>query len=124
MPTLALHHRGVVIRRYPLEGESVTIGRKSDNDIQLDDPAVSSRHARVRLEQSPYLEDHLEAILEDLDSTNGTRVNHQAIESQPLKAGDVIHIGHYTFVYESGEPIPPEQTAIFLPGEHPTGGEK
>ena len=61
-----------------LDKERVTIGRHSDNDISLDDKAVSGHHAVILT----ILQD---SFLEDLDSTNGTEVNRHNIRKHRLK---------------------------------------
>lgn len=78
---------------FELSKERVTIGRHSDNDICLNDKAVSGHHAVV----ITILQD---SFLEDLDSTNGTQVNGKQIAKHPLSSGDVIAIGRNTLKYE------------------------
>lgn len=78
---------------FPLTKERVTIGRHPDNDIALNDKAVSGHHAVV----ITILQD---SFLEDLDSTNGTQVNGKAIAKHPLSDGDVISVGRNTLKYE------------------------
>jgi len=75
-----------------LEKEVMTIGRKEDNDIRIENLAVSGHHAKILT----IFED---SFLEDLGSTNGTYVNGRAIDKQPLKHGDVITIGKHELRY-------------------------
>ncbi|MEX2468601.1 MAG: FHA domain-containing protein [Pseudohongiellaceae bacterium] len=75
-----------------LDQEVMTIGRKEDNDIRIDNLAVSGHHAKLLT----IFED---SFLEDLDSTNGTYVNGQPITKHPLKHGDVITIGKHELRY-------------------------
>ncbi|MBU5485163.1 FHA domain-containing protein [Clostridium sp. MSJ-11] len=71
----------------PIKGE-ITIGRKEGNTFILDDPYISSFHARVYFKNDDY-------IIEDLDSTNGILVNEVRIEDRTrLKIGDIIKIGN------------------------------
>ncbi len=83
-----------------LEAEKpVTIGRLSDNDIQLDAPDVSRRHASlVKREQAYYLN--------DLDSSNGTFVNEQPVKSVELHDGDLIRIGNFLLTFRDGQVTP------------------
>lgn len=67
------------------EGSS-TIGRAPDNTIVLDSPDVSRRHARLERSGS-----HLRIY--DLNSTNGTRINGEAIHISDVQDGDEIRIG-------------------------------
>lgn len=82
---------------HELSEEAVTIGRAPENLIQLDDPSVSGRHAQLQ-----FLGETCE--LKDLDSTNGTRVNGQAITAVSLRAGDRIHFGKVEARFECQEP--------------------
>ncbi len=116
MARLVLSHAGVVLKTYELEKESISIGRRSGADIQLDDAVVSSQHARVFRVPSDYLEGHYDYWIEDLGSTNGTVVNDKKI-TQPvmLKNGDTVRIGRHRFTFDSGQGTGHEQTAIYLP---------
>ena len=77
---------------------TTTLGRESDNDIVLDEAAVSRKHAEIITNESGY-------HLRDLDSTNGTFVNRQKVgEGQHLlNHGDVIRLGggDTTFVFRN-----------------------
>ena len=82
-----------------LERDCFTIGRKPDNDLSIDDHTVSSHHARVIRVQSVY-------FLEDLNSTNGTAVNGQAIERAQLHDADVITIGQHRMIFQDSGTVP------------------
>ena len=72
---------------YPLEKESIAIGRNASNTIQINDPEMSRRHARLQLQGGKY-------VIEDLGSTNGTHVNGQRLAAPyVLKPGDVVSFG-------------------------------
>ena len=78
---------------YDLSGE-VLLGRGDDVDIRLEDSFASSRHARL----VPQGET---TVLEDLGSTNGTRLNGEPLAGpQPLHPGDRIQIGDSEFAFE------------------------
>ncbi|MBW1729829.1 MAG: FHA domain-containing protein [Deltaproteobacteria bacterium] len=85
-----------VIKEYPFQKESITIGRKPENDITIDNLAVSGYHARVDKTGSEY-------ILTDLQSTNGTFVNDKKIVSHKLSHGDNIIIGKHTLLFLAPE---------------------
>ena len=59
MPKLLLKHEGMILNTYELKEGKTTIGRKSDNDIQLNDAVASSHHACIVLKPNEYLEEHL-----------------------------------------------------------------
>lgn len=76
-----------------LEEELITIGRSAENAVQIDDPSVSGRHAQLHRVGETF-------HLQDLDSTNGTRVNGEAISSAALKVGDRIRFGKVEACFE------------------------
>ena len=117
MAKLLLKHEAVTLSSYKLEQDEIGIGRNPENDIQLDDAAVSGKHAKITRQPNEYLEDHFDYTIEDLGSTNGTRVNGKRISRQILKHGDTISIGGHNFVYDSGQIQDMETTAIFLPDD-------
>jgi pSer/pThr/pTyr-binding forkhead associated (FHA) protein len=82
----------LVLKEILLDKERITIGRKPQNDIQIDNLAISGAHAVV----VTILHD---AFLEDLDSTNGTFVNGQQIKKHFLQNNDVIELGKYRLKY-------------------------
>lgn len=77
---------------FPLDKESVVIGRRTGNDIQIDNLAVSGAHARVLT----ILRD---SFLEDLNSTNGVFINGVRIKRQALQDGDLVTIGKHQLRY-------------------------
>ncbi len=118
MARLLLSLDGQVLAEYNMNKERYTIGRLPDNDVRIDNPAVSGHHALV----INILND---SFLEDLNSTNGTYVNGKLIKKHALQHGDVITIGHHQlrFVDEQGEEAGAdefEKTMIIRPGM--TGG--
>lgn len=72
---------------YPLEKTDLILGRDLSNDIVVNDPEVSRRHARLILQEGSY-------ILEDLSSTNGTFIRGQRLGAPlVLRPGETITIG-------------------------------
>ncbi|HEX3691887.1 MAG TPA: FHA domain-containing protein [Solirubrobacteraceae bacterium] len=99
---MAAHGPALVIRSgggragesFAVEGESMTIGRRPDCDVFLDDVTVSRDHARlVRRGDAWYLD--------DCGSLNGTYVNRSRIESQRLAEGDEVQIGKYKLTFHA-----------------------
>jgi pSer/pThr/pTyr-binding forkhead associated (FHA) protein len=84
-------------RSIELTADSFTIGRKTDNDLPIDDHTVSSRHAKIVRVQSVY-------FLEDLKSTNGTAVNGKPVERAQLHDADVITIGQHRIIFQDNAP--------------------
>lgn len=109
---LVLSLNASVLGDFSLEKERITIGRKPDNDIQVDNLAVSGQHAAI----ITILND---SFLEDLDSTNGTFVNGKLIKKHALKNGDVISVGKHELKYVNEEASADddfEKTMIIRPG--------
>lgn len=77
---------------YDLVGEEIVIGRNPTTDITLLDEGISREHAVIL-----YDADALAYVIEDLQSTNGTKVNGKRIRSAPLNEGDEIQIGQTLF---------------------------
>jgi pSer/pThr/pTyr-binding forkhead associated (FHA) protein len=113
MAKLVLSLNGVVQGEYDLSKERLTIGRKPENDIPIDNLAVSGKHALV----ITILDD---SFLEDLGSTNGTYVNGKLIKKHALKNGDVIAIGKHELKYVNEHATADddefEKTMIIKPG--------
>ncbi|MFZ4483064.1 MAG: FHA domain-containing protein [Chthoniobacterales bacterium] len=86
-------------------GSVLTIGRLGDNDVQLDDGSVSSRHAEIVVEDGG-------AVLRDLGSTNGTFLNAEQVAGEhSLSEGDEIYFGGVRSVFMepvavAAEPLP------------------
>lgn len=115
MARLVLLRDGVGIHSYVLHEEPLSIGRHADSGVRLNHAAVSLNHARITMRPDPYLDGHREALLEDLDSTNGTLVNGEPIRQQVLRHGDLIRIGQYEFSYDADSSDTLDSTVIYLP---------
>ena len=117
MPKIFLKHEGVTLNTYVLKNGTTSVGRKSDNDIQLNDANASSHHTHIILKPNEYLDSQMDALIEDLGSTNGTLVNGQIIHSVALRDGDDIQVGNHHFIYDSEQSVSLDETAIYLPDE-------
>ncbi len=93
MPSLKLNFKNKTLENFPLrKGYSLTIGRKRNNDIIIENLAVSSHHAKIDSVGDEF-------VLIDLQSKNGSFVNEKLITSHFLKPGDVISIGKHSLVF-------------------------
>jgi pSer/pThr/pTyr-binding forkhead associated (FHA) protein len=73
--------------KFRIKPSAITsIGRGTDSDVVLDDPATSRRHAHIEFVDGKY-------VLKDQASANGTVVNEQRVTEKALSDGDVIRIG-------------------------------
>jgi len=79
-PKFLLKFHAAVIKEIPIDKTSLTIGRKPDNDVIIDNMAVSSHHARIIMQGRTYM-------IEDLQSTNGTKVNGESAQIWKRKQG-------------------------------------
>jgi len=114
MAYLALSVEDVVINKWQLEKGELSIGRASSNDIQINDTAVSSKHAKLITGPDPFIEDRLITYLEDLDSTNGTELNGSKISREQLNYDDIITIGFNQFQLIDKESNKLDETAIII----------
>src|SRR6201998_1195219 len=103
MSRLLLKFESATLKEVPLGTRPVTIGRAPDNDIQIDNLAVSNYHARVYVEAGSL-------VVEDLNSLNGSFLNEIRVDRAMLKDGDTILIGkHHIFVDQTHDTaLPPD----------------
>lgn len=86
----------------PIDRVIYNIGRRSDNDLVLDDPRVSRTHLQIRAIRGRF-------VLFDLNSTGGTLVNGNPIREHTLSAGDVIQLGSIALIYGEDSPDWPDE---------------
>ncbi|MCJ7453086.1 MAG: FHA domain-containing protein [Steroidobacteraceae bacterium] len=101
MARLVLSLDGQSLAEYNMSKERYTVGRLPDNDIRIDNAAVSGHHALI----INILND---SFLEDLNSTNGTYVNGKIVKKHALQHSDSITIGHHTLRFVESESDEPE----------------
>ena len=115
MARLILSLDGQVMAEYNMNKERYTIGRLPDNDIRIDNPAVSGHHSLI----INILND---SFLEDLNSTNGTYVNGKLIKKHELQHGDVITAGHHQLRFVEDDDAHQdefEKTMVIQPSQRP-----
>ena len=122
MPKMIVSIDGVVIKEVQLTKERTSLKRRPYNDLVIDNLAVSGEHAAFLLEGDT-------ALVEDLNSTNGTYVNGKAIRRQALAHGDLVEIGKYKirFVGEGQElsaAAPVSAPAPAAPPAAPSAGDE
>jgi hypothetical protein len=113
MARLILSLENQVLAEYNMNKERYTVGRLPDNDVRIDNPAVSGHHALI----INILND---SFLEDLNSTNGTYVNGKLIKKHALQHGDLITCGHHQLRFidsqsSENEPDEFEKTMVLQP---------
>ncbi len=115
MAVLAQLVDGVVVTQFPVEGTVVTIGRHPDNDIRIDEIAVSGNHAIIEVERNSYLDGVKDYYITDQGSTNGTFINDIRLQGrQRLNSHDLIRIAWNTFRFIDEEENSLESTAYIL----------
>jgi pSer/pThr/pTyr-binding forkhead associated (FHA) protein len=115
MARLVLSLDGQVMAEYNMNKERYTIGRLPDNDIRIDNAAVSGHHSLI----INILND---SFLEDLNSTNGTYVNGKLIKKHALQHGDVITAGHHQLRFVEDDEAQQdefEKTMVIQPSARP-----
>jgi pSer/pThr/pTyr-binding forkhead associated (FHA) protein len=114
MARLILSLDNQVLAEYNMTKERYTVGRLPDNDVRIDNPAVSGHHSLI----INILND---SFLEDLNSTNGTYVNGKLIKKHALQHGDVITIGHHQLRFSDQQTNETEQDEFEKTMVIPTG---
>lgn len=99
MPKLLLKFNAAVIKEIPFDKDSLTVGRKPDNDIVIDNPAISGHHCKISVQGGTY-------FVEDLESTNGTFVNEKRVKKSGLHHNDIVGLAKHALVFI--EDAPPE----------------
>lgn len=94
MAKLLLKFQQTLLKEVPITQPVISVGRLPDNTVQLDNPAVSSYHAKIYWDRDHY-------AVEDNNSLNGTYVNQLRVTRHDLKDGDSILIGKHTLVFTS-----------------------
>lgn len=89
---------GCALARYPVGDRALSIGRGSENTVQLPDSSVSTRHAELTRQGQSL-------VLRDLGSRNGTFVDDgtEKIRQVVVKPGQIIRIGRYWLSFETSE---------------------
>lgn len=82
---------------YSLTSDETLIGRNPTTDITLLDDGISREHTVILFDESDGT-----FTIEDLQSTNGTKVNGKRVRSATLSDGDEIQIGHTRFEFHVG----------------------
>jgi len=92
MAKIILATENVVLRKILLIKERITIGRGPQNDIVIENCAISAEHAVIVTTSDG-------AFFEDLNSTNGTQVNGQPVKKHFLQDGDMLELAGYRITY-------------------------
>ncbi|MBB5020251.1 putative component of type VI protein secretion system [Chitinivorax tropicus] len=95
MGRLVVMRNGETLQEIELRPGQLTIGRRPDNDLRLDDPTVSGYHAKIQTIGA-------DSFLEDLDSTNGTLANGKPIKKRYLEINDQLEIGRFQLIFQAG----------------------
>ena len=112
MPRLVAQSPEFAGKSFDLSGPEITMGRVTDNKIQIEHASVSGHHAVLKLEALDY-------VIKDLDSTNGTRINGERITQQKLRRNDILRLGNIELLYDSehappGQPMPNPSARVNL----------
>lgn len=93
---LKVAFEGKVLTVKGLGDEEIVVGRDSDNDIVIDNLAVSRKHAKITFTSGHYM-------AEDLDSANGIRINGVSVRRSPLYPGDEITVGKHLIIFDTAD---------------------
>lgn len=104
MIKLLLKFNGATVKELEVNKSEILVGRKSGNDLVIDNPAVSGLHCRIFKEGASY-------FVEDLKSTNGTFIRNRRVEREPLHHNDVLAIAKHTVEFFNDEETSPSEAA-------------
>jgi len=104
--------KGRIFRELPIP---LTIGREEGNLLRLNDERVSRFHAKIQ-------QDNGDIILTDLESTNGTRVNGNAVQIRRLRAGDRVSVGRSVLLFGSEDEIAARVASMSSAGQRASSG--
>lgn len=90
-----LYLKSGFIKKFPLSKKTITIGRAPTNDLSLDEPLISHKHAKINV-----FENHIE--IEDLDTTNGIFIETNRIHKARLEINQYFRIGYLNFFLKEG----------------------
>ncbi|HEY0255928.1 MAG TPA: FHA domain-containing protein [Candidatus Methylacidiphilales bacterium] len=112
MPRLVAQSPEFAGQTFDLSTPEITVGRLPDNQISIEHASISGHHATFKLNGLDY-------ILQDLESTNGTRVNGEKISQQGLRRNDIVRFGNIEMLYDSehsppGQPMPTPSERVNL----------
>ncbi len=108
MAKIVLSLNGVVLQELSLGKERTRIGRHPQNDMVIENRAISGEHAVIEMRGN-------DVILEDLNSTNGTQVNGQPIKKHFLQDKDQVELAKYKLQYLAEKPVPVVKKPTVLP---------
>jgi len=100
---------GVVTNKFQLEKAALKFGRTGNNEVQIDDLAVSNEHAQVACETNE--QGKAVYFLEDLGSTNGSFINETRVDKQQLHHKDSLRIGWNIFTFIDEDEVNLEKTS-------------
>lgn len=97
MPEILVKYEDRLVERVVTQKKRISIGRTADNDIVLDNKAVSRKHALIEFDQDS-------ALIIDNESLNGVFVNNRKVSEEVLKDNDQITIGKFDLIYHRDAP--------------------
>lgn len=103
MIKLLLKFNGAMVKELTVDKSELLVGRKSGNDLVIDNPAVSGLHCRIFKEGPHY-------CVEDLKSTNGTFLRDRRVEREVLHHKDELAIAKHTVEFFNDEEVPAPKT--------------
>jgi pSer/pThr/pTyr-binding forkhead associated (FHA) protein len=94
MPQIIVTLGDNVVNKYVFDKDIMSIGRARDNDIVIENLAISRNHARIRRDGDRF-------FLSDLNSANGTYLNDERITKAELADGDTVSIGKHKLIFRN-----------------------
>jgi pSer/pThr/pTyr-binding forkhead associated (FHA) protein len=95
---LVLKFQDTVLEEYKFDSTPVTIGRRDDNDVIIDNMAVSGHHCAIEFEEPNYY------VVVDLESLNGTFLNEKKVTRERIFDGDTLIVGKHSLLFQDLRP--------------------
>ena len=115
MAVLAQLVDDVVVNRFEIKGLTLTLGRHPTNEVQIDEEAISGRHAKILIVPNADFKNFSEFYIEDLNSTNGTFVNEARVRGRArLHHNDIVRMAWNKFKFIDDMEAKAEKTALMV----------
>jgi len=128
MATLIQYKNNVPGVKIALDNDPFRIGRSEENDLCIDDELSSREHALIEKVKGKSEDSPANYVVRDLDSTNGTFVNHDKITTHLLQEDDMIRIGQTFLKFSEKDGADLEETRVMkksiIPGVYYTTDKK
>jgi pSer/pThr/pTyr-binding forkhead associated (FHA) protein len=102
---LILTLKGRKMKRVKIDKTVLTVGRDPDNDVVIDNPGISRRHATIRFDNDGF-------VVQDEGSMNGILLNETPVQQERLVHGDRIGVGKFVILFDDPNASAPHDMQV------------